>query len=308
MNDTETINRRQDAPMATPEPPLHSGASAPAHIYRPFTVNGPYGAHRLYNYRGPWMPPIDYGTDPRHVRSVRRLSIFQGAILPLLCIPIASLSLYGRDVFAAIPGASGLGRLGARLLPIIDLIAASHTDPKPWQVAMTLNILAMLAVCGMVFFKWANVFQREGYSDLSLILYSKYWRTQNVKTTALAACRRTFHAYNVLYGAILLLMGSAITGLWAAPSGSLYIRLLDLGLFDGRILTDPTPALPGFMAAMTQAQQSLGALLYLMVGQDMVLWMILSGLFYIGLWPLRRAAYRNDLAYVKAGIMMGSDN
>lgn len=292
--------------MATPEPPLHSEASAHGHIYRPFMVNGPYGAHRIYSYRGPWMPPMDYGADPRHARYVDRLSYFRGLILPALSILIAKLCLDARNPLAATPGVDGLGQMGARFLPIIDVIANHHSNAGVWRAAMTVNLLAMLLLTGTVLILWARVFQKEGYSDLSILLYNRRWRSLNKTTRAQAAGKRIYYSFNVLFMGIVLILGPSIQALWVAPSGVLF-RSADIGLFDGRLFTNPRPTL-GIIAPMLNAPHSLDALWYLMVGQDYILWAVLFGLFYTTLWPLRRAAYRNDRAYLQARLASGLDD
>ena len=308
MDNTEITHRRQNRSMTIPEPQAPSDAPPPhARPYRPFTVNGPYGAHRIYSYRGPWMPPIDYGANLRHARYVDLLNYFQGFILPFLAIPLANAVLSVRNTLVEIPEARNLGKLGASLLPVIELVAKHHANPGVWQTAMTVNMLVMTAFTTIVIILWGRAFRREGYSDLSITLYSRQWRHLNRRTRPLSACKRVFYGTNLVYGSILVLFGSTVSGLWAAPSSLFYTHFMDFGIFDGRIFTHLQPNMPGVVVRMTQAEHSLNALRYLMVGQDFFIWMILFGLFYVALWPLRRAAYRNDLAYILARAEWGID-
>ena len=289
----------------TPEPSAPPDTPPHARPYRPFTVNGPYGAHRIYSYRGPWMPPMDYGADPRYMRYVNRLSLIRGLAPPVFSILITQLMLMARNGLARLPAAQFVGQIGARLFPAIADVGEARAHPLVWQVAMTWNILLMVIIVVVVEILWVQVYQRHGFSDLLIMLINKRWRPFNRGVCPQRVSKRIFYGQTVLFAGILLLVGQAFLGLWIRHPNFILIGA-DGGLFDGRLFTRP-PVAP-FYAPMVAARHAMSALRYLMIGQDVIVWMTLSGVFFTAMWPWRRAAYRNDQAYLRARMAVGLDN
>ena len=131
------------------------------------------------------------------------------------------------------------------------------------------------------------------------------WRPFNRGRCPQRVSKRIFHGHTVLYAGILFLAGQGFLGLWIHHP-SFLLSGADGGLFDGRLFIR-APVAP-FYAPMVAARRTMSALRYLMIGQDVIVWMILSGAFFTAMWPWRRAAYRNDQAYLRARMTFGLDS
>lgn len=298
MDDTETANRRQDQPMTIPEPQVPSNASLPhARFYRAFTVNGPYGAHRLYSYRGPWMPPIDYGVGPEHVRNRQRLYRFYGLWLGGLFLLIPYLCLLGDRLLAVTPGMGGVSRVMDRVVPIIDIVANHYTDSAATSAAISVNLIVLTILAGIVVALRWRALKVDGYSDISMALYNSTWRKIYGRQEPATNGRLAYRVSNQLgLFSLSLVAPSVIASLWSGHHP--YIHILDMGIFDGRIFTSKL-FWNGPFSFLKDATHSHAALLALMFLQNGFVYVSLIGLLYCCLWPWRRAAYRNDQAYLR---------
>ena len=296
MGDTQTTDRRQDRDMVPPEPSIPSDMSSRARPYRPFTVNGPYGAHRLYSYRGPWMPPIDYGAGPERVRFMQRLYRFYGIQLAGLFLLTPFFCLLSGRFLAATPGMGAVSRAIGHVVPIIDMVARHYTDSAAIAAAMSVNliVLTMLATIA-VGLRW-RALKVDGYSDMSIALYNSAWRKIYSRQEPAANGRLAYRVSNQL-GLLPLITcaPSVIAPLWGRHSS--YLHMLDVGIFDGRVFTNKI-FWNGPFSFLKDAIHSHAALLALMFFQNGFFYVALVGLLYFCLWPWRRAAYRNDQAYL----------
>lgn len=307
MDDTETINRRPDQSMTTPEPSTQSNPRLPhARLYRPFRRNGPYGAHRLYSYWGPWMPPIDYGVGPEQVRYRQRLYRFYGLWLGALFLLIPYLCLLGDRLLAVIPGIGVVSRVMDRVVPIIDIVAGHYPDSAATAAAMSVNLIVLTILAAIVVgLRW-RALTVDGYSDISIALYNSTWRRIYGRQEPVANGRLAYRVSNQLgLLSLILVAPSIIASLWSGPHP--YLHILDMGIFDGRAFTNKL-FWNGPFSFLKDATHSHAALLALMFLQNGFVYVSLVGLLYCCLWPCRRAAYLNDQAYLQARVASGLDN
>ncbi len=297
MDDTETTDQRQDFAM-TPEPSAPSDTPPHARPYRPFTVNGPYGAHRIYSYRGPWMPPMDYGVGPERVRYMQRLYRFYGLWLGGLFLLIPYLCLLGGRLLAAIPNMSAMDRVMNHALPIVNLVANHYPNSAAVAAAMSINLVVLTLLATLVVgLRW-HAYKDDGYSDVSMALYNARWRKSFAQQKPLNNARLAYRVGNHLgFFSLILAAPSIVMALLRLNNP--YLNFLDVGIFDGRIFTVRL-LWNGPLSFLKGATHSHAALLALMFFQNGAIYTAFVGLLYCGLWPWRRAAYRNDQAYMRS--------
>lgn len=288
----------------TSEPSAPSGTSPHARPYRPFTVHGPYGAHRIYSYLGPWMPPMDYGVGSERVRYMQRLYRFYGMQVALFLLLIPYLCLVYGPFLAAIPGMSAVSGPMGRLVPIVGIVAHNYQNQPAMAAAISVNLIMITIVTIIVASLQWRAFRGDGYSDLSIMLYNRIWRYVYQKKRPLASACVAYYANNQVAILGLFLAGPTLIASWWRLKG-----LPDVGLFDGRIFSASHAYGDGPFTVMASAIHSHTGLFWLMLGQDATLYAaIQGGLLYAALWPLRRAAYRNDRAYLQARVASGLDD
>ena len=248
---------------------------------------------------------MDYGVGPERVRYMQRLYRFYGMQIALVFLLVPAFCLLVRHpILEAVPGILALSRILAGFFPVIAIVAPHYPNPKAISVAIALNIsMAMMLSAIVIILRW-RALRSEGYSDLGVMLYSRFARYTQRNKNPLSSASLTYRGSNYLGVPVLFLsIPTLIAGWWPINSSA------NFGIFDGHIfLPSYGYRHDGPFAVMARAIYSHISLFWLMVGQEVFVYIALVGLLYTITWPMRRAAHRNDQAYLQARVASGLDD